>query len=121
MVLVFLYSTKKVDHSDVKSFRGITLVSWLSKLFTYMLNNRIMIWCDKYSKISDAQFGFRKGFSIVDSIYTTHALIENMLNNNERFCCAFVDMKQAFDSIYRNVLWLKLFKLGVNGKNASNR
>ena len=25
-------------------------------------------------------------------------------------------MKKAFDSVYRNALWLKLFKLGVNGK-----
>ena len=57
-----------------------------------------------------------QGFSTTDAIYTLHSLIENMLNNNKRFYCAFVDMKKAFDSVYRNALWLKLFKLGVNGK-----
>ena len=107
---------KKGDQTDVRNYRGITLVSCLSKLFTSVLNNRIVKWCDENSKISDAQFGFRKGFSTVDAIYTLHSLIENMINNNKRFYCAFVDMKKAFDSIYRNALWLKLFKMGINGK-----
>ena len=52
----------------------------------------------------------------MDAIYTLHTLIENMLNNNNKIYCALVDMKKAFDSIYRNALWLKLFKLGVHGK-----
>ena len=38
---------KKGDRTDVKNFRGITLVSCLSKLFTSVLNSRIMKWCDE--------------------------------------------------------------------------
>ena len=33
-----------------------------------------------------------------------------------RLFCAFVDLKKAFDSIYLNGLWFKLYKLGVNAK-----
>ncbi|MEW8547527.1 MAG: reverse transcriptase family protein, partial [Candidatus Thiodiazotropha sp.] len=113
-IIIPLFKKGNVD--DVSNYRGITLVSCLSKLFTAVLNHRIMAWCDKNSKISDAQFGFRKGFSTVDAIFTLHSLIENMINSNKRLYCAFVDMKKAFDSVYRNALWLKLFKLGINGK-----
>ena len=96
----------------------ITLLNCLSKLFTSVLNNRIVKWCDKYmySQIPDAQFSFRKGFSKVDAIYTLHSLMENMLNSNKSFYSAFVDMKKASNSMYRNALWLKLIRMGVTGK-----
>ena len=107
---------KKGDENDVNNFRAVTLVSCLSKLFTAVLNKRVNDWSEKYNTVSDAQFGFKKGFSTVDAIYTLHSLIQNMLNNNKRLYCAFVDLKKAFDSVYHNALWLKLYKLGINGK-----
>ena len=87
----------------------------LHKLFTAVLNKRVNDWSEKCNTVSDAQFGFKKGFSTVDAIYTLHSLIQNMLNNNKRLYCAFVDLKKAFDSVYHNALWLKLYKLGING------
>ena len=107
---------KKGNENDVNNFRGITLVTCVSKLFTAVLNNRINNWSEKYTKVSDAQFGFRKGFSTVDAVYTLHSLIQHFLNNGKRLYCAFVDLKKAFDSVYRKALWLKLYKLGLNGK-----
>ena len=73
-------------------------------------------WSEKYYTVSDAQFGFKEGVSTVDAIYTLHNLIQNMPNNNKRLFCAFVDLSKAFDSVYNNVLWLKLCKMGINGK-----
>ena len=35
---------------------------------------------------------------------------------NKRLYCAFVDLKRAFDSINRNCLWYKIYRLGLNGK-----
>ena len=35
---------------------------------------------------------------------------------NERLACAFVDLRKAFDSIYRNALYFKLNRLGVDAK-----
>ena len=63
---------KKGSTSDASNYRGITLLSNFSKLFTSVLNNRISLWCENNSKISDAQFGFRKGRSTIDaSFYLT--------------------------------------------------
>lgn len=107
---------KKGDKDDAKNYRGITLLSNFGKLFTCILNSRITNWCENNTIISDAQFGFRKGRSTVDAIFILHSLIEHILNKNNRLYCSFIDMKQCFDSIYRNALWLKLYKLGLNGK-----
>ena len=49
---------KKGDRTDVKNFQGITLVSCLSKLFTSVLNSRIMKWCNE----NRCPVWFSKGF-----------------------------------------------------------
>ena len=49
---------KKGDENDVNNFRGVTLVSCLSKLFTAVLYKRVNDWSEKYNTVSDAQFGF---------------------------------------------------------------
>ena len=72
--------------------------------------------CEKYNSISDAQFGFRKGKSTVDAIFALNAVVEHFLNHNKRSYVAFIDLKKCFDIIYRNAMWLKLFKHGIQGK-----
>ena len=39
---------KKADKSNVQNYRGITLLSTLSKLFTRILNNRLTSWAEYY-------------------------------------------------------------------------
>lgn len=107
---------KKGEISDVNNYRGITLVSCLSKLFTTILNKRIESFCEQNDIISDAQFGFRKGRSTVDAVFVLMSLIQKYLNENKRLYVVFVDMMKCFDSIYRNALWLKLYKIGIQGK-----
>lgn len=87
---------KKGNSYDVGSYRGITLQSCLSKLFTSILNHRISDYCDKYSTLSDAQFGFKKGRSTTDAICSLFSIV---------YMFACIDMKKCFDSIYRNALW----------------
>ena len=107
---------KKGDPTLVDNYRAITLSSCLSKLFTSILNNRIYSWVEDHDKLSDAQFGFRKERSTVDAIFILQNLIQHVLNDNRRLYCAFVDLRKAFDSVYRNGLWLKLYKAGISGK-----
>jgi len=59
---------KKGDPNDVNNYRGITLVSSFSKMFTSILNKRVNDWVENNNIVSDAQFGFRKGRSTVDAI-----------------------------------------------------
>ena len=49
-------------------------------------------------------------------MFILHAVVQKYLNENNRLYCAFVDFKKAFDSIYRNGLWLKLYRSGIDGK-----
>ena len=70
---------KKGDINSVNNYRGITLVSCLSKLFTTVLNNRITKFCENNNVISDAQFGFRKGRSTIDALYILSSMVQNYI------------------------------------------
>ena len=107
---------KKGSTNDVNNYRGITLVSCLSKIFTTVLNTRIVSYCEQSNVLSDAQFGFRKGRSTVDAQFVLLNLIQKFLNENKRLYCVFVDFKKAFDCVNRNALWLKMSNCGIRGK-----
>ena len=78
----------------------------MSNLFTSVLNG-----CT-----SDAQFEFRKGQSTVDALFALQSIVQMYLNRNQRLYVTFIDLKKCFDSIYRNGMWLKLFKTGIQSK-----
>ena len=107
-IIVPIY--KKGNKADVNNYRGITILSCLSKIFTIILNRRITSISEENNLISDSQFGFRKGKSTVDALFVLLNVVHKFLNENKRLYCVFVDFKKAFDSVYRNALWLKLYR-----------
>ena len=106
---------KKGSHDDPKNYRGITLFSCLGKLFTSIINQRLIDWSTANEISTDAQFGFKSGHSTIDAIFILQNLIQKRLNNKKRLYCAFIHLQRAFDSVYRNALWYKLIKYGVDG------
>ena len=60
--------------------------------------------------------GFGKGLSTVDAVFILMNVFQTCLSKNNRLYCAFVDMCKCFDTLYRDGLWLKLFKCGIQGK-----
>ena len=74
---------KKGDLSDVNNYRGITLTSIFSKVFSILLDNRLRKWAENNDVIHDCQFGFRKQRSTVDCIFILTCIIEKV-NNREK-------------------------------------
>ena len=66
---------KKNDPDDVNNYRGITLVSCLSKIFTGILNRRLSYFCENNEILSDVQFGFRPKRSTTDDSFVLLSLI----------------------------------------------
>ena len=66
--------------------------------------------------MSEAQAGFRKGYSTTDQIFTLTCIVELFLCQGRRLFCTFVDYSKAFDSINRAMLWKELISYGVSGK-----
>lgn len=72
---------------DLNNYRGITLVSYLAKLFTSIINSRLLEWDQRYTCniITDAQFGFKPGVGTIDAIFVLQNLIcRTFKNKNKR-------------------------------------
>jgi len=99
---------------DPQNYRGITLLSVVGKVFAAILNERIKLWCERLKILSDVQCGFRKGRSTLDHIFVLTEVARSRLPATT-FAC-FLDIKSAYDCVFRDGLWYKLHELGIQGK-----
>ena len=60
---------KKGDKKKPENYRGITLTSTLSKMFIYLLNQRLGHWCENNNILSEAQFAYKPGYGTTDAIF----------------------------------------------------
>ena len=108
--------TNKGDPNNLDNYRVICLTSNMGKLFTSILNSRLNKLSDDIGFISEVQGRFRKGYSVQDSLFVMHSLISLYLSSGKKLFCAFVDIKKAFDIVWRIGLWQRLIKNKVGGK-----
>ena len=86
-------------------YRGISLLSTVYKLFTSVLNNRIVQIAEQHKLYADEQNGFRKNRSCEDHLFSLSSIIRN--GKREKLP-TFVDFEKAFDRVDRNLLELGL-------------
>lgn len=60
--------------------------------------------------------GFRKTYSTLDHILTLHFLSHLLMQRKNKLFCAFVDFKQASDTVWREGLWTKMDICGISSK-----
>ena len=60
---------KKGDINNPNNYRGISLLSCISKIFMKVINNRLVRWAKMEEKICEEQAGFTKGKSTIDQIF----------------------------------------------------
>ena len=100
--------------SDPDNYRGITLLSCTSKLFTSCLNFRLSCYVEE-NILSQEQSGFREGYSSIDHVFVLH-VIDLYKYVHKRLYCALINNRNALDSADRSILWQKLLSYGINGK-----
>ena len=70
---------KKGSENIIDNYRGIPLLSLISKCYTSVLNKRLVTCAEENEKLSEAQTGFRQGYSTTDHIFTLNAVLEKSL------------------------------------------
>jgi hypothetical protein len=84
------------DLRDPMSYRGISLASTIYKMYTSILNERIVKWTDAKEIIVDEQNGFRKKRSTIDHLSSLTNIIDTRTKNRQSTFCAFIDFKKSF-------------------------
>jgi hypothetical protein len=98
---------------EAGSYRGITLLSVVLKVFTSVIHERLSEFCESENILSEEQAGFRKSRSVTDQIFILHELVKGRFP--KRTYCCFLDVQKAYDRVWREV-WYKLYNKGVKGK-----
>ena len=100
-----------------ENYRGISLISCVFKLFSAVLNNRLMNFCKMKNILSEEQLGFIPGNRTSDAHLILHNLIQDYCHKKgEKLFSCFIDFSKAFDSIPRDILLRKLLACGITGK-----
>ena len=97
--------------NDVKSYRPISLLPIISKLFEKLLLKRLKPVLESHGLIPDYQFGFRSSHSTLDQVHRITHVIEKSLEGKKVCGAVFLDVAQAFDKVWHDGLIHKLHKL----------
>ena len=106
---------KNGDKEEPGNYRGITLLSVVGKVFCKILNNRLVEHLDRERALHEGQAGFRKNRSCID-VYTLNEVVQGRLREDKPTYAFFLDVQKAYDTVWRDGLWLKLWDMGVKGK-----
>ena len=105
-IIVPIYKNKG-DPKSPDNYRGITVLSCFSKLFTTVLNNRLNRYLEDFNILCEEQAGFRKLYGTTDHIFNMKCIIDLYIRCNKPLYVAFIDYRAAFDSVDRLALWHK--------------
>ena len=95
--VIFIPKIGKTDYSDPRSFRPISLMQFMFKIF-----EKLILWeLEEQTgmKLNENQHGFRKGRSVDSALTSFAGWIEKGLQARFYTVAIFMDIKGAFDNI----------------------
>ena len=100
------------DASSPKSYRPISLLSSLSKLFEKVIYSRLLHFSNENNIILNEQFGFRKGHSTTHQLKRVTGFIKSNKLESKSTAMALLDVEKAFDNVWHDGLIHKLYTFG---------
>ena len=97
--VIFLPKPNKMDYSDAKSYRPISLMSFLLKTLEKLVLWEIETTSLKENPISKNQHAFRKGYSCDTALSDLVDDIESNILRNKMALSVFLDIAAAFDCV----------------------
>ena len=105
---------KSDDSFDPNNYRGISVSSCLGKLFTLVINERLIKFLDLENTLSSFQIGFRRGYRTSDHVFVLNTIINSYFSKGKKVYACFVDFSKAYDSVWRKGLLYKLILSGLS-------
>ena len=101
-------SPSSLDNRVASKYRGLSLLCSAAKLYSSILNRRIVEYLENNKLLLDEQNGFRANSSCLDLVFVLTNLIRTRLEDKKDTFVAFIDVQKAFDHINRDLLFSKL-------------
>ena len=101
------------DHTNPKSYRPISLLPAISKIFERIICVRLVDYLEGNNILSQYQAGYRKGRSTQEHIFRLAQQVYNGFKSQSCTCAVFLDCEAAFDAVWTNGLMFKLHQLNL--------
>ena len=101
--------------STAKSYRPVSLLSVVSKVFEELVNNRIVDHLEKCGHFSDFQYGFRSSRSTADLLTVVSDRIARAFNRSGTRAVA-LNIFKAFGRVWHADLLHNLNSYGISGQ-----
>lgn len=98
---------------DVASYRPISLLSALGKLFERLLLPRLQNFVDENEVLKDFQYGFLPGKSTTLQLHRVTKLLKSNIRSRMTTGMLAIDLQSAFDSVWHEGLIHKLITIGL--------
>ena len=112
-VVTPLYKNKGAS-TDLNSYRGISVLPPIAKLFEKILATQIIIYINLHQILFKGQHGFRNAHSCETALHELLSDINEIRDKRQIALLLFIDFRKAFDLVDANKLLLKLFHLGFD-------
>jgi hypothetical protein len=115
--IVTIYK-RKGDRAVCGNSRGISLLDVASKIFGRVLLDRLVGYvADRM--LPESQCGFRADRSTHDMIFVCRQLFEKCREQHQPISVAFIDLRKAFDTVNRELMFEVLARFGCPPKFVS--
>jgi hypothetical protein len=102
---------KKSGAQAINEHRPISLTEHIRKIFERVLKSKLEAWLEP---LNMSQCGFRALRSTIDQAASLDECVRHYVKvNGRRPQLAFLDIKAAYDSVHRGILWDRLVGKGV--------
>ena len=103
-----------IPKKEAGDYRPITMKNAVVKIYERILYGRLYKHCDE--TVPWYQFGFRRGVGASDQLVRVVSHLERNRILGYRSVVLFLDIKKAYDRVYRKLLMIKLRRVGVTGR-----
>lgn len=104
------------DSSNASNYRPISLTSCLCKTMERIINHRLQWYIESENILMPQQAGFRQCYSTEDQTTYLSQEIEDAFQEKKLVLAAWIDLKKAFDKVWKEGLLKKLRNYKVNGR-----
>ena len=113
-----LYKGSKKYEDDRKNYRGITLLPVISKLFDKVVLNRVKGWIirNNIDFPSNNQHAYQETLCSILASFDVQETIHFNSERHSKTYLALLDSSSAFDFVWHNGLFVKLYTMGIKGK-----
>lgn len=114
--LALIVALHKGGEATPTNSRGISLLSVAMKVMDRLILARMHKVLNENKSISPAQAGFRPGRECVEQSFILHETLSARKDQAKLSYVIFIDLRKAYDLVWREALWVRLHDAGIQGK-----